>query len=285
MNLGWNRLKIRWWGGICASYKSNAISLAPAAFAPILLGSQRIMLLEQEANRARLAIFITNLFALLRRHALAVAGLAILLPIAGLATGFVWFVSTLERDETLRVPPAEGIVALTGGADRIADALDLIATGHAGRMLISGVNQSISGEELANLTPGQREWYHCCIDLGYEATNTIGNAVETRRWAREHGIRHSLIVVTSNYHMPRALLELGRALPQVQLVPFPVVSEKVRDGLWSDPQVVRMLGIEYLKYVAALAHARTMPEPEGQQNASFAPFPLPHPAREANAGQ
>ena len=230
-----------------------------------------------------MAIFISKLFALLQRNALALAAVIVLLPIAAFAAGFVWFVNVLERDETLRVPPAEGIVALTGGADRIADALDLIATGHAGRMLISGVNQSISGEELANLAPGQREWYDCCIDLGYEATNTIGNAVETRRWAREHGIRHSLIVVTSNYHMPRALLELGRALPQVQLVPFPVVSEKLRDGVWSDPQVVRMLGIEYLKYVAALAHVRTMPNPVGQQNAAAAPVSLPNEARVANA--
>ena len=43
---------------------------------------------------------------------------------------------------------------------------------------------------------------------------TRGNAAETAEWARAHQVR-SLIVVTSAYHMPRALAELGRDLPDV----------------------------------------------------------------------
>ena len=184
------------------------------------------------------------------------------MPLAGLLAGFVYFVAGLDDAPAGRVRNAEGIVALTGGPERIADALDLIATGHASRMLISGVNQTTSSEEIARLTPGRRRWFDCCIDLGYDALNTAGNAVETRRWAREKGIRHSLIVVTSSYHMPRALLEMGRLMPEVELVPFPVVSERVRGGIWSDQQMLRMVAVEYLKYVAASVRARMMPVPQ-----------------------
>ena len=52
----------------------------------------------------------------------------------------------------------------------------------------------------------------CCVDLDYSAINTEGNAIETKRWAHRRGIR-SLIVVTSNYHMPRAMAELRASFP------------------------------------------------------------------------
>lgn len=165
------------------------------------------------------------------------------------------------------MPHAEGIVALTGGSDRISDAVDLVASGHASRLLITGVNQATSGEEIARLTPHFGALLDCCIDLGYDALNTIGNAAETRRWARSRGISHSLIIVTSNYHMPRALLEIGHALPGVTLVPHPVVSERLRAGLLSDPQVARLVALEYLKYVAALA--RTLVQSPADDSAGF----------------
>ena len=196
-----------------------------------------------------------------RCHARAWAGWLVAVPVLALLAGFVHFVASLDETPTGRVPNAGGIVALTGGSERITDALDLIATGHAARMLISGVNQTTSGDEIARLTPGRRHWFDCCIDLGYDALNTVGNAVETRRWVREKGIGPSLIVVTSSYHMPRALLEMARLMPEVELVPFPVVSERVRGGIWGDQQMLRMVAVEYLKYVAASLRARVMPLP------------------------
>ena len=71
----------------------------------------------------------------------------------------------------------------------------------------------------------------CCVDLDYSAQNTLGNAVETRRWAMDRGL-HSLIVVTSSYHMPRAMAELANQLPDVALIPYPVVSDKLRIEPW-----------------------------------------------------
>ncbi len=114
---------------------------------------------------------------------------------------------------------ADGIVALTGGSQRIGDAIDLLAQGYAGRLLISGVNERTSRDEIARLNPGQRRLFECCVDLDYRARNTIGNAIETRRWIERNRFR-SIIVVTSAYHMPRTLVELDHALPDLRKVPY-----------------------------------------------------------------
>ena len=157
--------------------------------------------------------------------------LILILALALLAGGFLWFVRLMPSTE---VPPernADGIVVLTGGAFRINDALDLLAAGRGQRLLISGVNPLTRPREISNFMPEHRRLFGCCVDLGHAATNTVGNAVETRRWVQERGF-HSLIVVTSNFHMPRAMAELARQLPDVALIPYAVVSDKVRVEAW-----------------------------------------------------
>ncbi|MEA2929787.1 MAG: hypothetical protein QOG38_2215, partial [Hyphomicrobiales bacterium] len=90
------------------------------------------------------------------------------------------------------------------------------------------------------------------VDLDYEAVNTVGNAVGTRRWVRERGFR-SLIVVTSSYHMPRTMAELAKQMPDIVLIPFPVVSDKLRnEPWWASAPTARLILSEYAKYVVAL---------------------------------
>jgi len=86
----------------------------------------------------------------------------------------------------------------------------------------------------------------------------VGNAQETKRWADRRSIR-SLIVVTSNYHMPRAMAELARQLPDVDLIPFPVVTDNVRTDRWWDPATAKLLLTEYLKYIVAQVRMRLEP--------------------------
>ena len=176
-----------------------------------------------------------------------------------LVAGFFVFVSALEQTERPPTRHAQGVVALTGGADRIADAVELLAQGAADRLLITGVNPNTSSGEIARLAPEARTLLDCCIELGYGAENTVGNAAETSRWVRDHKIR-SLIVVTSNYHMPRALAEIGHAVPDVDLLAYPVVTERARLGdWWGDGQRVRLMVSEYLKYVIVLARLHVAP--------------------------
>jgi uncharacterized SAM-binding protein YcdF (DUF218 family) len=197
-----------------------------------------------------------------RRIAAVAGAVIVLLPVLAFVIGFVGFIRAIDRIEPMPAGKAEGVVALTGGADRIADAVDLLATGHANRLLITGVNQTTTGAEIARLTPRFRPLFACCIDLGYQALNTIGNATETSRWVRMHGMR-SLIVVTSNYHMPRALVEIESVLPGTVLLPYPVVTERQRaSSPWTDEAMLRMLALEYMKYLVAVARTHLMSPPD-----------------------
>jgi uncharacterized SAM-binding protein YcdF (DUF218 family) len=187
------------------------------------------------------------------------ASCAAVFVVSAFLAGFVGFALSLERDEPTLTIRADGVVALTGGSDRVVEAAELLARGQARRLLITGVNRSTREREIARLLPVSRDLFDCCVDLGYRALDTAGNAVETRDWAKARGIVGSLIVVTSNYHMPRALAELSAALPGVALYPFPVVSEHVRVADWRrDLKVARLVGAEYVKYLAALARTRLL---------------------------
>lgn len=183
------------------------------------------------------------------------------------AVGFLWFIWRVPADEVALDRDADGIVALTGGASRIPDAIELLASGRGKRLLISGVNRATSSKEISRLNPEFERWVRCCVDFD-RSLNTLGNAVETRRWAESRGFR-SLIVVTSNYHMPRAIVEFTHSMPDVLLIPFPVVGEKWRDEpWWSSGQAARLLVTEYAKFLAAGVRVHiddwVSPEPASQ---------------------
>jgi uncharacterized SAM-binding protein YcdF (DUF218 family) len=166
--------------------------------------------------------------------------------------GFAVFASGIDREprETLR--SADGITVLTGGADRIDQAMKLLAQGKAKRVLITGVYRATTKEELKQLASQGNQYFACCVDIDKEARNTIDNATETAEWVAQRQF-HSVIVVTSNYHMPRALAELGRAMPTVVLIAYPVIDKNVHlDHWWTYPGTTKLLMSEYLKYLPAL---------------------------------
>jgi uncharacterized SAM-binding protein YcdF (DUF218 family) len=196
--------------------------------------------------------------AWVRRLALVAAACVAVLLLATLV-GFGWFVWRLPANEIALNRNADGIVVLTGGSSRVADAIELLASGRGQRLLITGVHRATGTGELSRLAPEYQRFVRCCVDLDRSAVNTLGNAVETRRWANERRFR-SLIVVTSNYHMPRAIAELSHQLPQVRLIPFPVVSDRLRtEPWWSSGTTAKLLFTEYLKYVVAVARMRIQP--------------------------
>jgi uncharacterized SAM-binding protein YcdF (DUF218 family) len=79
------------------------------------------------------------------------------------------------------------------------------------------------------MTRAPQSLFVCCVDLGYDAIDTVGNALETAKWVRAHNYRR-VLVVTSNYHMPRSLLELHRIDPETQYVGYPIVYTDLEIG-------------------------------------------------------
>src|ERR1700704_4609427 len=183
-----------------------------------------------------------------------VAALAVVFVAA--AVGFVGFLSQLRGAEARPERKADGIVVLTGGSSRVSDAMELLAGGYGQRLLISGVHPANEASDISRSLPDNQSLLSCCVDLDRSAVNTRSNAAETRRWARERGFK-SLIVVTSNYHMPRAIVELSHAMPDIALIPFSGVGDKWLDEpWWTSGATLRLLLSEHVKYVAAEVRVR-----------------------------
>ena len=159
------------------------------------------------------------------------------------------------RDLTPAPEPerAQGIVALTGpSAERVNAAIRLLENGKGRRLLISGVNREVRRQELRALTPGSNQLFNCCVDLGFEAEDTSGNAQEIAAWAHAKGY-NQLIVVTSDYHMPRSLLEIRSAAPELELTPYAVSTPSLDNSRWWRAAVTaRRMTLEYVKYLAVL---------------------------------
>lgn len=170
------------------------------------------------------------------------------------AVGLVAFAQRVERSTPADEPPvADAVVALTGASDlRLEAAVRLLERGKGRRLLISGVNKEASRADVLAVTGAVKPIYDCCVDLGYTAADTIGNAGEIAEWARGKGY-DSLIVVTSDYHMPRTMLLLRETMPGATLTPYPVVTGPVDvRHWWRKSGDARRLSIEYCKFLATL---------------------------------
>lgn len=157
---------------------------------------------------------------------------------------YLYYVQTMKPYEGT----AEAIVVLTGGEGRVETGLNLLAHEKGKRLLISGVNKDVRLKDLLK-PPYRDQGLESLVDLGFVAQNTLGNADETREWVERYKIQ-SIIVVTSNYHMPRALLHLGVQLPDVALYAYPVKSRAFRYRDWAKDKLARRLIIDdYNKFL------------------------------------
>jgi len=171
--------------------------------------------------------------------------------------GLFAFAGRVQQSTPARLPaPAQGIVALTGANSnqRIAAAVGLLEDGYGRRVLVSGVNREASREDIRNVSRAVRRLYDCCVDLGFTAADTVGNARETADWAK--AMRYdSLIVVTTDYHMPRAMLELRAVFrgTGVRLQTYAVPTAALKSSKWwRTPGAARLMVVEYCKYLAIL---------------------------------
>ncbi|MCE2516654.1 MAG: YdcF family protein [Alphaproteobacteria bacterium] len=160
--------------------------------------------------------------------------------------------------------PNRGVVVATGGAGRISAGLDLMRDGAAERMLISGTGEGVRKLDITRLILRSGQFdetrlglvMECCVDLGPAATNTRGNAEESKRWADRHDL-DSLVVVTSDYHLPRTMMVFRDLLPQHQLIPHGVNTPWLNldatggSGWWHNPTRIGIISLEMIKFYAS----------------------------------
>ncbi|WP_421611604.1 YdcF family protein [Agrobacterium tumefaciens] len=191
------------------------------------------------SRRSRLRRFIRGLILLC------------VITLGAFSGGFLWFADSVASMRPPEGAKGDAIIVLTGGYQRIEQAVGLLRDGVGMRLLISGVNPATTRTQIRKMTQGSSDMFSCCVDMGYKAIDTIGNANEAASWIRDHGYS-SIVVVTNNYHMHRSLHELHNASPQTQFIAYPVISaDLARTNWFAEPDVVRTMLYEYMKFVIA----------------------------------
>jgi uncharacterized SAM-binding protein YcdF (DUF218 family) len=166
--------------------------------------------------------------------------------------GLFWFAAKVPHSGGTAPERTEAIVVLTGGSGRLAAGLRLLSEGYGRKLFVSGVARGVDVAALLRVAKRQPQELICCIDVGYAADNTAGNAGETASWLRAQGYR-SITLVTANYHMPRSLLEFHRAMPRIKIVPHPVFPRGFKLARWWQwPGTATLLVSEYTKFLLAL---------------------------------
>ncbi|XUY29067.1 YdcF family protein [Agrobacterium sp. rho-8.1] len=167
--------------------------------------------------------------------------------------GFLWFADSVASMRPPSSTKADAIIVLTGGYLRIDQAVGLLRDGVGKRLLISGVNPATSRAQIRKMTQSSSDLFACCVDMGYQAVDTIGNANEASKWIKDRGYS-SVVIVTNNYHMHRSLHELHSTSPGTNFIAYPVInSDLARTNWFVNPDVVRTMIIEYIKFVAVAA--------------------------------
>lgn len=161
------------------------------------------------------------------------------------------FVASIPSEVTSPDRTTDAIVVLTGGSLRVEGGLRLLAEGKAKKLFISGVYRGVDVNDLLHVSRQSPDSVACCVVLGHEADNTLGNARETAQWMESEGY-HSLRLVTASYHMPRSMLEFTRAMPGIEIVPNPVFPEFLQGATWwQSRRSALLIASEYSKYLAA----------------------------------
>lgn len=162
------------------------------------------------------------------------------------AGGLIWFYSQVpQTKKDFSNNSAYAVVILTGGNNRLEYGLDLLANNAAEIAFISGVGKNVSIDDILRQAPVniRKKISPEQIILGHQAENTIGNAQEVKEWLKDSTAnieKIKIILVTSNYHIPRSLLEFSSLMPDLTVITAPVIADDNE-----------MIFSEYHKYLAS----------------------------------
>ena len=166
------------------------------------------------------------------------------------AVGLVRFANAIPTEIADPETHTDAIVVLTGGSERIATGIALLAEGKADKLFISGVGEQVKVGDLTSRVDGAGADLSTRIAIGSAAADTPGNALETAAWAAREQVQ-SIRLVTAAYHMPRSMSEFSAVMPDVRIVPHPVFPANVRVDWWRWPGTASLIAREYTKYLVS----------------------------------
>ena len=169
-----------------------------------------------------------------------------------LAFAVLYTTFSIEVNSTFKRPPqgkADGLVVLTGDAYRIARGVELLKSGYAKRLLISGVGEKTTRQTIAGLINEEKVFRGCCIDIDRIAKNTADHAYQTADWVARNSFL-SVVLVTSDYHMPRSLYLMKREMPHVRIIPFAIRNNTDAPIPFISSMFSTVFFWEFMKYVS-----------------------------------
>ncbi len=142
---------------------------------------------------------------------------------------------------------ADAIVVLTGGKGRTEEGLRLLRRGAAELLILSGVNRDADLDSIyhaSSLTDAER----AAILLEKRSESTYGNAREVSGIFTARGF-DSMILITSGYHMKRALRTFNRIIPaSVAIQPYAVTTPNFSADAWWSGRSLGIVTVEFIKY-------------------------------------
>ncbi len=182
------------------------------------------------------------------------AALIFFLLIAAWLGGFGCFARQMNNYQIDLSKHTGAVIALTGGRNRIAEAVKIYNSGLAEHLFISGVSRNNTLAAIKNFQHLQIA-DESGVTLGHRARDTIGNAKETIAWLNKNHI-DSIRLVTSNYHVARSIVEFKALAPDLKIVPHPVYSERIEKRWWKSWSTFAFIFAEYNKFLLAYCRYR-----------------------------
>lgn len=162
--------------------------------------------------------------------------------IAVLFIDFVYTTYSLRQ----RTVSTDAIVVLTGGRGRVEEGIRLYRAGRARRLFLVGVDPAVRKADLFSEKKGERGGEDVILEKA--SRNTLENALYSRDLIARYEIR-SVQLITSRYHMKRAVLIFRSVLPKdIAVYPYPVDSKNLKQKWWRHEGSFRLLLGEFYKY-------------------------------------
>ncbi|MDD2581049.1 MAG: YdcF family protein [Desulfuromonadaceae bacterium] len=141
---------------------------------------------------------------------------------------------------------ADAIVVLAGGKGRVEEGVRLFRESRAKFLFFVGVDPSVRKKDLYRPKPGDPSAANVILEKS--SRNTLENSILGRDLIVRSGV-HSVLLITSRYHLKRASILFRNSLPMdITIIPYPVDSANLKESWWNHGGSFQLLFSEFYKY-------------------------------------